>query len=636
MNRIVQAAGMAVLAVLMALHLLSPELRCQESTNPEVVRHFNSGQQDLRSGRLGDAVQEFQAVIRLAPSLSEARINLGLTYHLLGEYRLAVAQLDKGLGRNPQVLGANIILGIDELRLGAPASAVPPLEHAVQMDPSNQQAWSSLADAYLALGDFREATRAYVGAFGKNPKAEDLFHLGHAYLRMSSQLTARMAHEYGNTACAKRLAGDLLSERQLWSDAAQRYQWALALDPTDPGLHLSLGNALLEQGKWLDARREYLRELTVDSASPQALLALAEIELEQGHRERTLIYAAKLARTDPRSLSPPAQLTPELATKLAGDLVHAQSEPGVHVILAELYQAADETAQSSKQRALAQSDFKRWGDVQPPGWPACKAGWYSACVRYLQGRRHLDTTQLLELGSALFAMREYERASDAFAAAVARRLHDPQPLYWLIRAYSKVADQYFSRLAERYPDSPQAHQLEAESYRARGQDGKAITQYQRAAAIQPNNALLHEALGELYLDKHQLSEARKELEEALELDPTRPRALYLMGRLEIGLQKPQVAIPYLERALRYDPQLLEARASLGLAYLRAGKAVLAVPQFERSMSLDYYGDLHYMLYQAYLELGKTVPAENALATSQALRRKTQFRDQALIRSAENQ
>jgi hypothetical protein len=73
-----------------------------------------------------------------------------------------------------------------------------------------------------------------------------------------------------------------------------------------------------------------------------------------------------------------------------------------------------------------------------------------------------------------------------------------------------------------------------------------------------------------------------------------------------------------------------------LAYLTAGKPALAVPQFKMAISLDYYGDLHYMLYQRYHELGNTERAENALAASQPLRRKTQSRDQALIGSVENQ
>ena len=539
MNRFGEVIGGLLLAIMAARSGLPAPPGGQESVSPQVVEHFRAGQQDLRSGRPNEAVEQFQAVVRLAPALSEARINLGLAYHLLGKYRLAATELEKGLKQNPNVLGGNIILGLDELRLGAAAKAVPPLRRAAQLDPSNLQAWSSLAAAYLALGHYLEASQAYRAAFGKKPTAENWLHLGHAYLQMSSQLTARMGHEYGNTGWAKRLAGDLLSERQLWSDAAQRYRLALARDPAQPGLHSSLANALLKQGSTAEAKAEFRKEAKID-------------------------------------------------------------------------------------------------ETQRPGWSACQAHHYDACVQYLETRRQLNRAHLVALGDAQFALGRYPEASDAFATVWAQGQRDPETLYWLIRSYSKIADGCFSRLAASYPNSAQAHALEAESYRARGEDDKAVTEYLLASALQPENASLHEALGELYLDKHQLSEAQNELRKALELDPARARALYLMGRLEIGQQKPQSAIPYLEKALSYDPQLLEARASLGLAYLRAGKPALAVPQFQRSISLDYYGDLHYMLYQAYRELGNRDLAESALSTSQALRRKTQSRDQALIRSAESQ
>ncbi|MGH9343779.1 MAG: hypothetical protein ACRD19_08465, partial [Terriglobia bacterium] len=99
--------------------------------------------------------------------------------------------------------------------------------------------------------------------------------------------------------------------------------------------------------------------------------------------------------------------------------------------------------------------------------------------------------------------------------------------------------------------------------------------------------------------------------------------------------QPAKAIGYLEKALHYDPSLLEARASLGMAYLKAGKPALAVPQLQESAALDYYGDLHYMLYQAYRALGRAALAQDALATSQAMRKKTEARDQAVIGSSQH-
>jgi tetratricopeptide (TPR) repeat protein len=641
MNRIGQIVGFAILAVMLGQGAAWAGAGGQDSTSPLVVEHFRAGQEDLRSGRLGEAVEQFRTVLRLAPGLSEAQINLGLAYHLLGNYTRAVAELQKGLGQNPNVLGGNIVLGIDELKLGAPAQAVPPLERATHIDPSNEQAWSSLAEAYFALEDYPEAGQAYHAAFGRDPTADNWLHLGHAYLQMSNRLTARMAREYANTAWAKRLAGDLLGDRKDWNDAAQRYQLAVARDPAGQGLHSSLGYALLEQGDMPGAERNFQSELKLDPHSPCALAGLAEVELEQGHARRALLYLSKLATTVP-------QLLPELLTfqaakqpsrlvaNLARELENAQSEPGAHFLLASLYRVSGEAGQSSEQRRLAESELKQLAKAQSPGWPACQADQYEACVRFLKSRRQLDRVQLITLGRAEFALERYGAASEAFAAAWAQDQHDAQNLYWLIRSYAKVADRCFYQLAQRYANSAQAYELEAETDRARGEDSRAIKQYQLAATVQPGNASLHEALGELYLNEHRLSDAHRELSKALQLDPTRARALYLMGRLEIGVAQPETAIPYLEKALRYDPHLLDARASLGLAYLRSGKPGLAVPQLQRAISLDYYGDLHYMLYQAYHELGNTELAENALAASQALRRKTQSRDQALIRSAERQ
>ncbi len=644
MSRIGQSIALAVLAVLAAIascRTAWAKPDGQESVSPLVVEHFRAGQEDLRSGQLREAVEQFQTVLRLAPGLSEAQINLGLAYHLLGNYRLAVAELSKGVNQSPNVLGGNLVLGIDELRLGAPSQAVPPLERATRIDPSNQQAWSSLAQAYLALQDYLQAGRAYGAAFGRNSTADNWLHLGHAYLRMSNQLTARMAHDFANTAWAKRLAGDLLYERQQWSDAVRIYQLALARDPAEIGLHSSLAYAFLQQGDTVGAERTFQTEIKLDPGSPRALAGITEAELEQGHARRALIYASKLAATAPQLVPQllafrAAKQPPGVAANIARELANAPSQPGAHSLLASLYRVSGESNQFRRQEALAETELNRLAEQQKPGWPACQAHEYGACVRFLASRRQIDRGQRMTLGEAEFALERYGKASEAFAAAWAQSEQNPQILYWLIRAYSKLAEGCFSELAGKYPGSPQAYQLQAEAYRARGEDSRAIRQYQLAAAMQPANASLREALGELYLNAHQLSEAHREVAEALQLDPTLARALYLMGRLKIGLAQPKTAIPYLEKALRYDPDLLEARASLGLAYLRAGKPGLAVPQLQRAVSLDYYGDLHYMLYQAYHELGSKELAENALAASQALRRKTQSRDQSLIRSVETQ
>jgi len=45
---------------------------------------------------------------------------LGLTYHSLGQYKLAIEELEKALHQRPDRVGANLFLGIDYLKAGLP------------------------------------------------------------------------------------------------------------------------------------------------------------------------------------------------------------------------------------------------------------------------------------------------------------------------------------------------------------------------------------------------------------------------------------------------------------------------------------------------------------------------------------
>ncbi len=629
----------------------------QDSQNAQVAEHFRAGQQDLSAGRPGDAVREFQDVLRLDPALGAAHINLGLAYHLLGNYQLASAELRKGLEQNPNIPGANIVLGMDEVKLGSPGQAIEPLNRVLRLDPSNQEARRTLAAARLAEGNYLEAARAYRAAFHQEGKGADSWlRLGTAYLEMSNQLATRLSHRYSGTAWAYRAAGDLLSARQLWGDAARQYQLALARDPLQAGLHASLGDVYLEQGKLTEAEREYRSGIRVNPSNPWALLGLAEIALQRRNAAEALGCISQIVQVSPQLLAvewdnpllnaPPAQAA-ALARQLTSDqdrqgrpdhlarMAHMATRPGTHFLLAELYRAAGDTTRASQQRAAFEQELSGRSEKHEEEPLSCEAYHFETCVRQFAGRTNLSSRQFLMLGSAGFALKQYDKAGDAFASALALQKQNPEAVYWLVLTYSKLADDCFSQLTTDFPNSAQAHELRAETYKVQGQDAGAIREYQSAVALEPQNAALYEALGELYLNQHQLPQAGEALEKALEAGPTRPRSLYLMGRFELGEQRPDKAINYLEKALRYDPSLLEARASLGMAYLRAGKPALAVPQLQESASLDYYGDLHYMLYQAYRDLGQTARARDALATSQAMRGKTEARDQAVIHTTEH-
>jgi len=265
-----------------------------------------------------------------------------------------------------------------------------------------------------------------------------------------------------------------------------------------------------------------------------------------------------------------------------------------------------------------------------PSRVSCENHQERLCAKFLAAQKQLGAADLLRLGRALFILGQDDAASDAFAVALARTGRSPEAMYWLSRTYLRLADDCFNRLTASYPDSWRTHELKAEALHLRQADKEAILEYQAAERLNPNDPKTHEALGEIFLDENSREEARVEVETALRLNPSGARSLYLMGRLYVSQREPEKGIPYLEGALRYDPGLIEARALLGKAYLKAGKAASAAAQLEQAVATDRYGDLHYLLYQAYRQEGKTQLAAQALARSQELRRKSQADDQAKI------
>lgn len=607
--------------------------------------HFRLGQRAIESGNAELAVREFQNALRLDPTLLEAGINLGLAYHLLGEYELSANELAKYLRLRPQILGANVVLGVDYLRLGLPHKAASQFKRALAIDPSNRQAVRGLADCLLAEGDYRGVVVEYRKLWNlESDKEQAWFNLGHDYLNIEEHLTTRVAYERPRTAWARRLAGDFLVERNLWNDAAREYRRALALDATQPGLNASMGMALLEAGKTAEAENEFRGELRLDPDCIPALLGLAEVQLLGGHAPRALEDVCEAMRISPQYFSRRDNfsflcLAPEASRTMATELENLPSQPARTFLLWVAYEGLGEIERAESLWNSCQSERAAGigGSAQTQAVEsvreACRRHDYSACINGLEGRKNLSWSEDVALGQSSFALGQFENAADAFGAAMAIDPENSQGAYWMIHTLIALSDVSFGHLITSFPDSWRVHQLKAEALRLRHDDSVAIEEYTTAIRLRPDDYELHRALGELYLRDKSYDKARPELESALALNPSDGRTLFLMGSWYVAEHLPEKAIGYLESALKHEPGLLEARAVLGQAYLRAHQPSLAAPQLERSVVLDRYGDLHYLLYQAYQALGKDELAKSALARSQVLRQKSAADDQAKLEGA---
>lgn len=623
---------------------LPPELSLLSEEPPanrnDVIRTFRAAQEDMQAGHLSSAIAEFKRVLQLQPDLIEARVNLGLAYHARGDYSLAASELGRAAKQRPDLLPASLFLGLSYLKLGFPEKAIAPLDRALAIDSSNREARRALATAELSEGYYGKAANQFRRlAAAQTDKAEAWFTLGQGYLEMAKQLTAELSERYRNSAWSLRLAGDVLGERHLWNDAAFAYRKALETEPAQAGLHSALGEALLRAGKTEEAESEFRAELAYHAFEPSALLGVAQVSLLKGAARPALEPLAKVWKSSPDRLAqaepdfPLVDPPPDSARRMTAELGSAPPGPAREFLLSALLRISGDTVGANEARlrfanavkSAVTSDRKS----APLSRSACDEHHDRLCAKFLASQKQLRFPDLLRLGRTLYILRQDDAASDALAAALAGNKASPEVLYWLNRSYLRLTADCFNQLTASYPDSWRAHELKGEALHLRQADKDAIVEYHAAERLNPDSPGIHEALGELLLEDN-VGQAKSELETALQINPAAARSLYLLGRLYVSERDPAKGIPYLEAALRYNPTLLEARPVLGKAYLKVGKADLAVVQLERSTSLDRYGDLHYLLYQAYREAGKPQLASEALARSQELRRRSAAEDQAKI------
>lgn len=623
---------------LLAIWSITPPSARPQASEEQIEQSFRAGQDAMRRGEYARAAEQFKKVIALDPNLPEAKINLGLAYQSLYEYDLAVRHLTEGLRKRPSLVGPSVIVAMDYLKLGAPDKAIPFLQRALKLDPSNRDAHEAMTLYYLSRDDFQGAAEEFRQLAVLNPdKAEAWFKLGHQYLDLAARLAFRGARLYKDSAWGHRFLGDLLFERGRWDDAVREYRKGLAIDPKQPALHRSLGEAYLRTGKLTEAETEFRLELEHDSRNERAWFSLASLQLVKGQPLPALESVGKAWEISPEFFQlqhefPSIELTQQLAKTSISQTLDQPEGAAKHFLLTALYAASNENDRSDRQWKAFQNDFsqRQSGSAPSPHQDPCKANLYSRCADLLKNSKQLTESAQLLLGKTYFTLRQYEPAAAALAQVRGDASENVEASYWLERTYQALGADAYVRLEDGFPNSWRTHQLRAEVFGIRREIDNAIKEYQLALQLRPSEAELHEALGEFYLDNHSDGEALGELEKAASLDPPRTKALYLLGRLHVANRENEKAVPYLQRALRLQPNLNEASGLLGTAYVRMGKFAEAVPQLEKAAPLDHFGNIHYQLSLAYRKLGKMELARKALARSQDLRRSSLERDQALI------
>ena len=246
------------------------------------------------AGRLSEAENLYQKILKSDPNHPTALHLLGLIAHQVGKNGVAVDLMTKALSIKPDYVEAHGNLGNAYSRLGKLAEAVASYRKALAIKPDYADAHGNLAAALQGLGKLDEALIHYHKALAIRPEySEAHSNLGTAFRELgkldeavtSFQKAASLNPNYAN---AHNGLGLALQEMGKHEEAADCYQQAIAIKPDFAEAHCNLGATLQKLGKLDEAVASCRKALSINSSFAEAHNNLGIAFKEQGEFEAAL------------------------------------------------------------------------------------------------------------------------------------------------------------------------------------------------------------------------------------------------------------------------------------------------------------------------------------------------------------
>ncbi len=259
-----------------------------QSVSPEVVAHVKAGMAAQKAGHLDDAINEFQKVTELVPTLPAAFVNLGAAYMQERDYGAAIAPLRKSLELKPDLIGAQQMLGYALLSEGYSAEAIPYLESAHVQD--------ALGIAQVRIGKFTDAIRNLTAALQQHPNdPELLYYLGRAAGLLSKEANDTLEEKYPDSARAHQALAENYAVLRQVPEGEKNYLAAIEAEPEARGVHLALGQLYAQAADWTKAEEQFRVETKLQPGDAESAYWLGSSLLEAGKLKEA---RAELERAD--------------------------------------------------------------------------------------------------------------------------------------------------------------------------------------------------------------------------------------------------------------------------------------------------------------------------------------------------
>lgn len=263
--------------------------------------HFNLGLTLAAAGRSEPAIEAFREAHELADGLeTQACLEISGLLLELDRSEEARAWLEQALERDPECVDAHVQLIDVHALADRHEDAELHFYLAVQLDPKNASAYSTLAESLIDRRQLDRAMWCLQEAAKLDPGLPRVF----ARLAYACSLTGRLERARqlylreirSNPGDADTIVdfGQLLMDMNRPVEADEKLRRALELVPDHLDAHLSLGE-LAEERRDLDlAHRHYAVVEKLDAAYGSVRLRLARVLLQSDQRDRGDLRAARV------------------------------------------------------------------------------------------------------------------------------------------------------------------------------------------------------------------------------------------------------------------------------------------------------------------------------------------------------
>ena len=243
--------------------------------SPEVAQHVQAGIDAKKHGNLKLAIEEFKKVTELVPELPAAFVNLGAAYMEDRDYSDAIPPLKKSLTLNPNLVGAEQMLGYALLAQGYAGEAIPHLERANVQD--------ALGIAQLKVGRLPESIANLNAALAKRPNdPELLYYLGRASGLLSKEAMDTLEANFPNSPRSHQALAENYAVLRQVAEGEKEYRATLQINPNTLGVHLALGQLYATASEWTKADLEFEAEAKLQPGDAETAYSLGNAYLQEG------------------------------------------------------------------------------------------------------------------------------------------------------------------------------------------------------------------------------------------------------------------------------------------------------------------------------------------------------------------